>query len=125
MLYGNIDYPHMAPASMTDIIKTIESSNLSPLAKQVYLLLLTIPKGKVTTYKVLGDALGTKGYRAVGRILGQNPYIPLVPCHRVVASDGRLHGYAGGVEKKQSILLAEGVWVKNGRVLDEYMLQSL
>ncbi len=63
---------------------------------KLYELLKQIPKGKVTTYKALADKLRTKGYRAVGQIVGKNPNAPKVPCHRVVRSDGGLAGPARG-----------------------------
>jgi methylated-DNA-[protein]-cysteine S-methyltransferase len=87
-------------------------------SRKVYELLKKIPKGKVTTYKALADKLKTKGYRAVGQIIGKNPNAPKVPCHRVVRSDGGLGGYAFGIEKKIKILIAEGVKISDGKVVD-------
>lgn len=81
-------------------------------------LLTKIPKGKVTTYKEIAEALGTKAYRAVGMAMNRNPDAPRVPCHRVVASDGSLHGYAHGLRKKAEILRKEGVAITGGRVAD-------
>ena len=62
---------------------------------KVYNLLKQIPRGRVTTYKSLAQALHSKAYRAVGQILKKNPCAPLVPCHRVVKSDGTIGGYMG------------------------------
>lgn len=79
-----------------------------------------IPRGCVTTYGRLAAAVGSpKAARAVGRAMACNPYAPEVPCHRVVASDGRLTGYsgAGGVERKAVMLAAEGVPIERGRVV--------
>lgn len=87
-------------------------------SKKLYDLLNEIPKGKITTYKELAQKLGTKGYRAVGQIVGANPNAPQVPCHRVVRTDGGLGGYAFGIEKKIAILAAEGVKVSEGKVVD-------
>lgn len=87
-------------------------------SKKLYDLLNEIPKGKITTYKELAQKLGTKGYRAVGQIVGANPNAPQVPCHRVVRTDGGLGGYAFGIEKKIAILAAEGVKVSDGKVVD-------
>lgn len=81
-------------------------------------LLTKIPRGKVTTYKAIAEALGTKAYRAVGMAMNRNPDAPRVPCHRVVASDGSLHGYAHGLRKKAEILRREGVETKSGKVVD-------
>ncbi len=76
---------------------------------KVYRLLKKIPKGKVTTYKILADKIGTKAYRAVGSALNKNPNAPRVPCHRVVNSDGRVGGYSKGVRKKIELLRKEGI----------------
>ena len=75
-----------------------------------------IPKGKVTTYKEIAHALDTKAYRAVGNALNRNPYAPIVPCHRVVNSDGRIGGFATGIRKKIQLLKKEGILVENNKV---------
>jgi methylated-DNA-[protein]-cysteine S-methyltransferase len=85
---------------------------------KLYDLLSEIPKGKVTTYKELAKKLKTKGYRAVGQIVGANPNAPKVPCHRVVRSDGGLGGYAFGLDKKIAILNKEGIKISDGKVID-------
>lgn len=67
-----------------------------------------IPKGKTLTYKEVADKAGNpKAYRAVGNIMNKNRD-PLVPCHRVIRSDGKIGGYAFGKEKKKEILKKEG-----------------
>ena len=83
-----------------------------------YKLLRRVPEGRVTTYKSIAEALGTKAYRAVGNAMNKNPYAPEVPCHRVVATNGNLTGYAHGLPKKAKMLRAEGVAIKNGFVDD-------
>lgn len=92
--------------------------------EKVYSLLKKVPKGKVTTYKALAEALGTKAYRAVGQAMRCNPYAPNVPCHRVVASDGSIGGFMGKnnpnskeVRKKIRMLKSEGVTIHNNQVL--------
>jgi methylated-DNA-[protein]-cysteine S-methyltransferase len=87
-------------------------------AALVYSACKKIPKGKVSTYKAIGDYLDSKGYRAVGNALNKNPFAPIVPCHRVVKSDGRIGGFAGGVEKKVKLLEKEKVLVADGKILD-------
>lgn len=91
----------------------------------MYRLCRRVPKGKVTTYKEIGDAIGTSGmvYRAVGVALKCNPFAPVVPCHRVVASDGRIGGFHGKtagpmITKKILLLQSEGVLVEKGRIVD-------
>src|SRR3989344_3571643 len=83
---------------------------------KIYNLLKKVPKGKVTTYKILAEAAGTKAYRTVGQAMRCNPYAPIVPCHRVVDSKGHLHGFASGLKKKAELLRKEGIEIKNKRV---------
>ena len=86
-----------------------------------YSLLKKVPKGKVTTYKALAEALGTKAYRAVGNAMNKNPDAPIVPCHRVINANGSLGGYAYGLEKKIRLLKSEGIKIKNHKInLDQY-----
>lgn len=71
----------------------------------------SIPKGKTLSYKDVAIRAGNPGaYRAVGTIM-KNNYDKDVPCHRVIGSDGGMHGYnRGGVTKKRALLKAEGVF---------------
>lgn len=105
----------MSERSITPTL-THENANLSNLAEECYRLLAEIPRGKVTTYGLLAEALGCKSPRAVGRVLHMNPYAPKIPCHRVVMSTGALGGYAGGAAKKRELLSGEGIVIKNDRV---------
>lgn len=86
--------------------------------QKLYNLLSEIPKGRITTYQELAKKLDTKGFRAVGQIVGRNPNAPQVPCHRVVRSNGGLGGYAFGIDKKIEILRKEGVEIKDGKVVN-------
>ena len=79
----------------------------TPFQKQVWAALLQIPYGKTATYGVLAKQLGCKSAQAVGGAVGRNPISILIPCHRVVGADGKLTGYAGGVEKKEYLLNLE------------------
>ena len=70
-----------------------------------------IPKGSVKTYKEIAIIIGKpKSSRAVANACGKNPYVPIVPCHRVVRSDGKLGGYSGkgGINTKKKLLMNEG-----------------
>ncbi|MDC0093446.1 MGMT family protein [Alphaproteobacteria bacterium] len=70
-----------------------------------------IPKGSVRTYKEIANLIGKpKSSRAVANACGKNPFVPLIPCHRVIRSDGYLGGYSGngGIEKKRKLLIQEG-----------------
>lgn len=74
--------------------------------------LTTIPRGSTTTYGAIARALGApRAAQAVGAAVGANPLSIVVPCHRVLASNGALTGYAGGVETKLALLRLEGVLV--------------
>jgi O-6-methylguanine DNA methyltransferase len=88
-------------------------------SQKVWALTSRIPPGKVTTYKTLAGMLRCGSCRAVGQALNRNPYAPEVPCHRVVGSDGRLVGYAGGLKRKVELLKSEGVRIENNRVVPE------
>jgi len=83
-----------------------------------YGLLSQVPAGRVTTYKALAEALGTKAYQAVGRAMNQNPNPIEVPCHRVVNADGRLGGYVMGQQQKQRLLEEEGICIQSGKIQD-------
>jgi methylated-DNA-[protein]-cysteine S-methyltransferase len=77
--------------------------------KQVWAALLKIPFGETTTYAALAAKVGRPGaYRAVGRANATNPIAVIVPCHRVIGTDGTLTGYAGGIPAKQKLLELEG-----------------
>jgi len=92
----------------------------TPFQSKVYSLLKQIPRGKVTTYKILAEQLGIKGYQAIGNTCRENPFFPKVPCHRVVKSDGSLGGYQGKFqnEKKVQILQLEGIPIKDWKIQD-------
>ncbi|MFH1505813.1 MAG: MGMT family protein [archaeon] len=86
--------------------------------QKIYNLARKIPKGKVTTYKILAEKTGSKAYRAVGSAMHNNPYWPKVPCHRVVNSNGSLGGFASGTKRKITLLKKEGIEVKKGKIVD-------
>jgi methylated-DNA-[protein]-cysteine S-methyltransferase len=78
--------------------------------QRVWALLNRIPYGETTTYGELARELGDPALaRMVGRAVGSNPLSVVVPCHRVVGKDGRLTGYAGGLERKRFLLELEGL----------------
>ncbi len=81
-------------------------------------LLLEIPKGKVTTYKELAHAMGTRGYRFVGQLLNKNPEPNAFPCYKVVSSGGDLGGFAYGDAEKIERLKVDGIVVKRGKIVD-------
>ena len=80
----------------------------TPFQKQVWQELRKIPYGQTATYGEIAAAVGIpKGARAIGRANHENPIAILIPCHRVVGADGRLTGYAAGVEIKKALLTIE------------------
>jgi methylated-DNA-[protein]-cysteine S-methyltransferase len=79
--------------------------NGTDFQKRVWDQLLTIPYGKTTSYLQLSIELGdVKAIRAVANANGKNPLWIIIPCHRVIGSDGSLTGYAGGLSRKQWLL---------------------
>ncbi len=90
--------------------------------QRVWKILLAIPWGQVRSYgsiaRELAEDLGkeTMSAQAVGNAVGRNPISILIPCHRVVGSQGQLTGYAGGLDKKILLLQQEGWLVENGRI---------
>ena len=79
--------------------------------KMVWNSIANIPEGKVLTYQELAMKIGhPKSFRAVASACGKNPYIPDIPCHRVVRKDGKLAGYSaeGGIKRKKYMLEKEG-----------------
>jgi methylated-DNA-[protein]-cysteine S-methyltransferase len=84
---------------------------MSPFQRRVLRATLRIPYGRTSTYGKLALAIGNpRAARAVGRALGANPLPLVIPCHRVIASDGGLGGYsaAGGIKVKRKLLEKEG-----------------
>ncbi len=65
--------------------------------------------GKITTYKQIAKRLHTKGFRAVGSTVSKNPVPIVIPCHRVIGSNSKLVGYAGGMKLKEYLLRLEGI----------------
>ena len=86
---------------------------------KVYRKLLQVTKGKVTTYGDLAKAVGLKnGQRFIGTIMKKNPYPAIIPCHRVVKSDGKIGGYSYGEKVKLKMLEKEGIKIKDGKIID-------
>ncbi|RNJ78205.1 MAG: MGMT family protein [Nitrosopumilus sp. H13] len=89
------------------------------LRQKIYKKLLDVPRGRVTTYGELARAVGLdNGQRVVGNAMHSNPYPGIIPCHRVVMSDGRIGGYAYGEHVKAKMLHDEGVGTERGRISD-------
>ncbi len=85
----------------------------SPFRKRVWQILCEIPYGETTTYKEIANKIAaekqieTMSPQAVGGAVGHNPISIIIPCHRVLGTDGSLTGYAGGLDKKRKLLELE------------------
>lgn len=85
--------------------------------EKVYRITSKIPKGCVSTYKEISEALNCKAYRSVGNALNKNPYPSnKVPCHRVIKSSGEIGGFAEGIGTKINMLRREGIIIKNNKI---------
>lgn len=97
-----------AHAELADI--PLDLRNLSEFRRKVYEQARRIPRGQVVTYAELASASGSAGAaRAIGRAMATNPFPIVVPCHRVISSQGDLHGFSapGGVKTKAALLAIE------------------
>ena len=98
-----------------DVIEALKYK--TPFERDVLVATFRIPKGKVSTYKGVAEKIGRpKSYRAVANALHKNPLWPVVPCHRVVCSDGSFGGPKKGAESRRRSVAKEGVPIKNGKV---------
>ena len=86
--------------------------------EKVLSLTKKIPKGNVTTYKLIAEKLNSKAYRAVGNALNKNKKPVITPCHRVVNSDGSLGGYSRGIKEKIRLLEKEGIGVRDNKIIN-------
>jgi len=88
----------------------LDVSHRTPFRQAVLREVAQIPPGTTLSYGEVAKRVGKPGAaRAVGQTMAQNPLAPFVPCHRVVASNGALHGFAGGLNAKAALLRAEGL----------------
>jgi len=91
----------------------VDLSGMTPFQQTVLNEVSKVPRGEVVTYGDLARRIGKpRAARAVGQALGSNPVPIVVPCHRVIASDGSLGGYSGrrGIKTKEALLTLEGAW---------------
>ena len=116
MTTSHLPVSPLALGDILDLFRSLREFIGVSFAEKCYQLLLQVPEGRVTTYKELAKALGTRAYRAVGQAMNRNPRLIEIPCHRVVCRDGEIGGYALGVEKKIELLQKEGVVIKGNLV---------
>jgi methylated-DNA-[protein]-cysteine S-methyltransferase len=107
---------HKEEPSLAKYLTILEKLGLATFNERCYARLCKVPKGQVTTYNDLARAIGSHAYRAVGQAMNKNPYAPDVPCHRVVAAQGKIGGFASGTKAKILLLKKEGVYVKKGKI---------
>lgn len=82
--------------------------NGTPFQKKVWNEFMKIPYGKTCSYKDIAEKVGGKGYsRAVGQAANKNPILIVIPCHRIVGANGKLTGFACGLNIKKNLLTAE------------------
>ena len=88
----------------------LDFSGATQFQRRIFDRLTEIPYGRIVSYGDIADEMGVAGAaRAVGQAVGANPLPIVIPCHRVVRSDGRLGGYSGGLRRKVALLAIEGV----------------
>lgn len=89
------------------------------LNERIYKKLLQVPRGQITTYGELSKSVGLKnGQRLIGKIMSNNPYPVIIPCHRVILSTGKIGGYVFGENVKTKMLSDEGIQIENGKIID-------
>jgi len=88
----------------------LDLAGATPFRRRVWAELRRIPRGATRSYGEVADELGKRrAARAVGGACGANPVPVLIPCHRVLAANGRLGGFSGGLDWKRRLLAIEGV----------------
>lgn len=96
----------------TDFDLPLDLHAATDFQRHVYEELVRVPHGRLTTYGGLARALGRpEAAQAVGQAVGANPVPIVIPCHRVVAADGKLGGFSGGLPVKVALLAIENVQV--------------
>ena len=88
---------------------SVQLAHATDFQQQVWNTIRQIPYGEVRTYQWIADQIERpKSVRAIGNAVGANPASILIPCHRVIRSDGTLGGYGGGIDRKRRLLTLEG-----------------
>ena len=88
----------------------VDLSHVTPFVRRVLTATMQVPAGNLVSYGDIARRIGQpRGSRAVGQALGRNPIPIVIPCHRVIASGGRIGGYTGGLAVKKRLLRLEGV----------------
>lgn len=89
--------------------------------ERAYNITKNIPRGKALSYKKVAELAGKpRAWRAVGNALNKNTDFRLIPCHRVIKSDGSIGGYRKGLRKKIALLKKEGIIIKDGKIAQRF-----
>lgn len=99
---------------LREFVTPVEWAILRPFQREVLEQVAAVPYGQTTSYGAIAERIGRPGaVRAVGRANATNPIPILIPCHRILGADGKLHGYGarGGLETKAWLLRLEGSWL--------------
>ncbi len=104
--------------------------SVTDFERKIYRIVSQIPRGYVSTYKLVARKAGCGSCRAVGQALKRNPYAPRVPCHRVIASDLDIGGFCGSlrgrqIQRKVKLLRREGVLFEKGKLTDPSRVYDL
>ncbi|WP_201509514.1 methylated-DNA--[protein]-cysteine S-methyltransferase [Psychrobacter alimentarius] len=104
---------HYMQGLRSDFDLPIDTSSGTEFQQRVWDALQEIGYGETISYATLAQRVDNpKGFRAVANANGKNPFSVIIPCHRVISSDGKLGGYTGGLDKKAYLLALEGVSCK-------------
>ena len=113
LLDAIIQVDEYAQEERKDFDLPLDLSLGTPFQQQVWQALQDIRHGETISYATLATRIGNpKAFRAVANANSKNPFSLIIPCHRVIASDGKLGGYIGGLDKKEYLLALEGVKCK-------------
>jgi methylated-DNA-[protein]-cysteine S-methyltransferase len=107
---------HMYQGKPTSIDTRLNMKHIAPFHQVVYEKARSIPIGRVATYGAIARSLGSRASRAVGHAMAMNPFVLVVPCHRVVRSTLEIGNYGRGPEVKRQLLRREGVFFAGQKV---------
>jgi O-6-methylguanine DNA methyltransferase len=109
--YG-MDREEIEEKTLTELL-----SHKTAFERAVLLMTFQIPEGKISTYQRIAQKIGRpRAYRAVGNALHRNPFAPIIPCHRVIRSDGKFGGNENEADLRMHRLKQEGIHINKGRV---------
>lgn len=109
-----LELRHYFEGSLKEFTVPVDLAGASDFRRSVWTELVKISFGTTLGYGDLANRLGldAAAARAVGQAIGANPLPIVIPCHRVIAADGRLHGFSGGLSTKARLLRHEGLYVE-------------